>query len=171
MTMKNIQTLVLFGTLAIFLYLVNTGIWGAEQTIKNETPVYLRLAPVDPRSLIQGDYMRLDYQIENDVRRDEVEPDSHGQVVARVDEQQVAHFERVYTGEDLAENEILLNYRVDVFGTVRIGIDSFFFQEGRARDYAMARYADVRVTGDGTIMLVDLVGENLEDLSGISDTD
>ena len=115
--------------------------------------------------------MRLDYQIERDFPYTTVEPDSRGQLVARVDEQQVAHFERIYTGEDLAENEILLNYRVDIFGGVRIGIDSFFFQEGRARDYAMARYADVRVTGDGTIMLVDLVGENFEDLLGIAETD
>lgn len=170
MSMKNLQTLVLFGTLIIFLYLVNTGIWGAEQTIKNGTPVYLQLAPVDPRSLIQGDYMRLDYQIERDFPYTTVEPDSHGQLVALVDEQQVAHFERIYTGEDLAENEILLNYRVDIFGGVRVGIDSFFFQEGRARDYARARFADVRVT-NGTIMLVDLVGENFENLLGITETD
>ena len=164
MSMKTLRTLILFGTLLVFLYLVNTGIWGAEQNIENGTPVYLELAPVDPRSLIQGDYMALDYQIERDVVSDDIADTHRGQVVAILDENNVAHYDRVYTGEPLAENEIVLNYTVGEFTGIRIGVDSFFFQEGQGRDYALARYADVRVTADGTVMLVDLVGEGFKQL-------
>jgi uncharacterized membrane-anchored protein len=164
MSMKTLRTIILFGTLLAFLYLVNTGIWGAEQNIENGKPVYLELAPVDPRSLIQGDYMALDYQIERDAMGDEIATTHRGQVVAQLDENNVAHYDRIYTGEPLAENEIVLNYTVAEFIGVRIGVDSFFFQEGQARDYALARYADVRVTADGTVMLVDLVGEGFKRL-------
>ena len=164
MSMKTLRMIILFGTLLVFLYLVNTGIWGAEQTLENGRPVSLELAPVDPRSLIQGDYMALDYQIERDAMADNIANTHRGQVVARLDENNVAHYDRVYTGEPLAENEILLNYTVSEFLGVRIGTDSFFFQEGLARDYALAQYADVRVTEDGTVMLVDLVGENFKRL-------
>jgi uncharacterized membrane-anchored protein len=164
MSMKTLRTIILFGTLLVFLYLVNTGIWGAEQNIENGTPVYLELAPVDPRSLIQGDYMALDYQIERDANQDGLEGSHRGQVVARLDENNVAHYDRVYTDEPLADKEILLNYTVSEYMGVRIGVDSFFFQEGQARDYALAQYADVRVTADGTVMLVNLVGEGFKQL-------
>ncbi|MDQ7026392.1 MAG: GDYXXLXY domain-containing protein [Anaerolineae bacterium] len=166
MSMKTLRTLILFGTLLVFLYLVNTGIWSAEQNIADGQPVYLILAPVDPRSLIQGDYMRLDYQIERDATNDGLLEVERGQIVARLDENNVAHYARLYTtGESLADNEILLNFTTSEFGGVRIGVDSFFFQEGQASRYNAARYADVRVTEGGTIMLVDLVGENFEDLA------
>lgn len=165
MSMKTLRTLILFGTLLVFLYLVNSGIWSAEQNIANGQPVYLRLAPVDPRSLIQGDYMQLDYQIERDANSDGLRDAERGQIVARLDENNVAHYHRLYTiGETLADNEIVLNFTSREFGGVRVGVDSFFFQEGLASDYNAARYADVRVTEGGTIMLVDLVGENFEDL-------
>ena len=165
MSMKTLRTIVLFGTLLLFLYLVNSGIMGAEQNIANGTQVYLRLAPVDPRSLIQGDYMMLDYQIESDANEDGLREIERGQIVVELDENNVAQYSRLYKGETLAENEMLVNFvNTDEWRGVRIGVDSFFFQEGQADAYAEARYADVRITEGGTIMLVDLVGENFEDL-------
>ena len=34
-----------------------------EQHLTQSDSIYIRLAPVDPRSLIQGDYMALNYDI------------------------------------------------------------------------------------------------------------
>ena len=39
------------------------GIVGKERVISRGDVVYLRLAPVDPRSLMQGDYMALNFAI------------------------------------------------------------------------------------------------------------
>ena len=47
----------------IVLALVNLQIFGKEAIIRDGRTVLLRLAPVDPRSLIQGDYMALRYGI------------------------------------------------------------------------------------------------------------
>lgn len=165
MTMlKPIRLLVLFGTLVVFLYLVNSNIIRAEQRLASGTPVYLELAPVDPRSLIQGDYMTLDYQVERVANRAEIGDTRRGQLVVAIDDNNVAQFDRVYTeGETLAEGELLLQY-LTVDGDVRVGVDSFFFQEGLADEYDAAEYAEVRVTEGGGVMLVDLVGEAFEAL-------
>lgn len=42
---------------------INFTVWRYEQAMANGEVVLLRLAPVDPRSLMQGDYMRLNYEI------------------------------------------------------------------------------------------------------------
>ncbi len=161
--LSYIRTAVIVGTLMVFLYLVNTGILGAERTIANGTPVYLELAPIDPRSLIQGDYMVLEYAIETEMRRADVDDTPSGTIIARLDADRVARFVRAYDGGDLADDEILLRYATSEWD-VRVGVGSFFFQEGLGDQYANAEYADVRVTADGTVMLVDLVGADFEPL-------
>jgi len=163
--MRALQAAVLFGTLAVFLYLVNTNIFEAEDRIENGTPVYLELAPVDPRSLIQGDYMRLEYALEQDAMGAIIAyTDDRGQLVTRLDENNVAQFVREYDGGELAEDELLINYRVLGGDDIRVGVDSFFFQEGLADEYEDAEYADVRVTPGGGVMLIDLVGEDFGSL-------
>ena len=161
---ERVRTLILFGTIAVFLYVVNSGIYRAEKVIAEGIPVYMELAPVDPRSLIQGDYMRLAYQIEDDAYLANLGEVYRGQLVVRLDADRVAHFVRLYEGEDLAEDEMIMNFYSRGSGSVRVGADSFLFQEGLAEQYADAHYAEVRVTSGGTIMLIDLVGENFEKL-------
>ena len=58
--MKKIIPLVL----AIICIVLFSGLmWKNESHLKNSQSIYVRLQPVDPRSLIQGDYMVLDYQL------------------------------------------------------------------------------------------------------------
>lgn len=162
---KHLRTVILFGTLAVFLYLVNSNIIRAEQRIASGTPVYLELATFDDRSLIQGDYMTLRYSIENTIATQDTADDTRrGQIVAVLNENNVARYDRFYTeGEPLAENEFVINYR-KVNGSIQIGTDAFFFQETLADTYADAEYAEVRVTEGGGVMLVDLVGEDFAPL-------
>lgn len=164
--MKQIRIFILFGTLAVFLYFVNSGIITAENNINNGTVAYFELAPVDPQSILQGFYMELRYDVENDAR--DVVNDSgrdRGQLVLSLDDNNVAHFERRYVdGEILAEDEVLVNFyaRDTWWQRVRVGVDSFLFQEGHADDFARARYAEVRILDDGGVMLVNLADENLQ---------
>lgn len=162
--MKQIRILILFGTVAVFLYFVNTGIMSAENNIANGTVAYFELAPVDPQSILQGFYMTLRYDIENDARDavNSYERD-RGQLVLSFDENKVAHFERrFFEGDTLAENEIPVNFYASGRWNLRVGVDSFLFQEGQAEAYSVARYAEVRILGDGGVMLVHLADENLE---------
>lgn len=145
------------------LAFVNVNIFQTETRLTQGQVIFLQLAPVDPRSLIQGDYMQLNYALNNELSILSDLPEK-GQLVLKLDEQKVAAFSRVYQGGALAPDEILLNYRRLEYGQVQIGPDSFFFQEGLADDYAEARYAALRVADNGQSLLVGLRNETLSPL-------
>ncbi|WP_293650426.1 GDYXXLXY domain-containing protein, partial [Thiolapillus sp.] len=53
----------------VILVVINIGIYHKERLLAEGTPLLLKLAPMDPRSLMQGDYMALNYQISRDWRK------------------------------------------------------------------------------------------------------
>lgn len=161
--MKVLRHIILFGTLLVFLYFVNTGIINSERNITEGTVAYFELRPRDPRSIIQGDYMVLNYAIEADAWQSEAQSQERGQLVLVLDENRIAHFDRLFVeGDTLAENEILVNYYTRDRWRISVGVDSFFFQEGQADDYNGAEYAEVRVLDGGGVMLINLTDENLQ---------
>ena len=103
---------------------VGVGVYGKETLIRTGEPVLLELAPVDPRSLIQGDYMDLRYKIAADLEQRDLP--WRGKLVIRLDEQQVAHFVRLDDGTPLAADERLLVYYKHEW-TLDLGAPSYFF--------------------------------------------
>jgi len=87
----------------------------------------LELAPRDPRSLFQGDYMSLRYAITGD------EPGKwprDGLLQVTLDADSVVRSYRLHgPGAPLGPDEHLLRYRRRA-GAIRLGPDAFFFQEG-----------------------------------------
>jgi uncharacterized membrane-anchored protein len=146
----------------IVLAVVNFSILQTETSLAQGRVIFLELAPVDPRSLLQGDYMRLNYAITDQLRAMNELPE-RGQLVLQLDEQNVATFDRVYQGEALAPKEILVNYRQQGW-EVWIGPESFFFQEGHAEAYEDAKYGELRVAENGQVMLTGLRAEDLSPL-------
>ena len=67
-SVRRFRWVVLLATLAV-LVVVNSAIWQKERHIAEGEVVYLELAPVDPRSLMQGDYMALNFELSNDIQR------------------------------------------------------------------------------------------------------
>ena len=146
--------------LLLVLAVVGLMIVQKERVLASGLPIYLKLAPVDPRSLIQGDYMALRYAIESQAPQDELV--SRGRIVIRLDERGVGWFVRLDDGTPLAAGESFLVYRKR--GRLRLGAESFFFEEGQAARYSRAQYALLMVAPSGDSVLVDLKGENLEEL-------
>jgi uncharacterized membrane-anchored protein len=135
----------------LVLGVVNGMIWQKERVLARGEVALLPLAPVDPRSLIQGDYMSLRYDL-----RAASELQSDGLVVIRLGADRVATVDRVYrTGEPLAPGEHLLRARYR-HHQLRLGAEAFYFQEGQATLYAEARYGELRVAPDGESVLVGL---------------
>lgn len=155
--MKNA---LLFGGLALVLTTVNISIARKEQLLATGRPVLVELAPVDPRSLIQGDYMRLEYRL---AEHADASWARDGRMVVRLDHRGVAEFIRAHDGRALGPDELLLQYRRRS-GRVRVGSDAFFFQEGHAGRYAGAKYGELRVDGSGGSVLVGLRDEALQPL-------
>jgi uncharacterized membrane-anchored protein len=126
-----------------------------ERLLASGETVLLELAPRDPRSLIQGDYMQLDYAL---ARRQPAGQDwpRDGALVVSADDDGVAQFRRLDKGEPLAAGEQRLIYRVRG-GRLQVGTNAFYFQEGTADTWAAARYGELRVGPDGTALLVGLM--------------
>ncbi|MDQ0141391.1 GDYXXLXY domain-containing protein [Cupriavidus necator] len=154
---------------ALTLALAAVGIAGKERLLARGDTVFLRLAPVDPRSLMQGDYMALNFEIGNQIRaaRDAQLP-RDGVAVIRRDEQGVARFVRVHGAEPLAASEQLLRYQTarSRWGgmQVQVSTDAYFFQEGQGTRFAQAQYGEFRVGADGQALLVGLRGKGMEKL-------
>ena len=157
----KVRSLVLWIVTIAALLFVNYAIYGKEQLIRNSQPILLQLAPVDPRSLIQGDYMALRYKMATDLADQDLPP--RGKLVIKVADNGVASFVRVDDGTPLAPGERLLNYYKHDW-QIDLGATSFFFQEGKAADYAAAQYGELRVDASGTSILIGLRNEKLEPL-------
>ena len=148
-------TLVAAG-LALALVVPNALILQKERLIASGTPVLLELAPVDPRSLIQGDYMRLDYAIARQIADSQGSWPRTGKVVIAVDGRGVARLvRRDDSGTPLRPGEHRLTYRRRE-GRIRVGTDAFHFQETHMRRYLAARYGELRVAPSGTSVLLGL---------------
>ena len=151
--MRNVLVL---GGLALALAVPAAVVVQKERLLAAGTPVLLELAPVDPRSLIQGDYMALDYAIGRQLADSVARWPRSGRLVVRRDAAGVAHFVRRHDdGAPLAAGEQLLRYRRRDT-QLRVGSDAFHFQEGDAPRYAGARYGELRVARDGESLLVGL---------------
>lgn len=157
----NIRIIILWLVTLGVLGFVGSGIYGKEKLIRDGEPVLLKLAPVDPRSLIQGDYMDLRYQIAADLVQEELP--WRGTLIIDIDEQGVAHFVRIDDGRPLAATERRLNYYRHEW-TLDLGAPSYFFQEGTADLYADAEYGELRVDASGNSILIGLRDEELQPL-------
>ncbi|WP_028456562.1 GDYXXLXY domain-containing protein [Chitinilyticum litopenaei] len=154
------------------LLVLNIGVYRHEQLLQKGSVVYLPLAPVDPRSLLQGDYMALNYALVRDVDRSLQQhagrhwPD-YGtlQVLLRLDARRVGTPVWVGTGApEPGHDELRL--RVKIVNGYRIMLPShaYFFGEGEAERYSRARYAILRVSKEGRSLLAGLADEQLKPL-------
>ena len=110
------------GGLVLVLGVANYAIVEKERVLASGTPMLVELAPVDPRSLIQGDYMRLDYALARELRETRVSRD--GRMVVSLDSGGVARFVRLHDGRaPLAPGERLLQYRKRG-SRIRVGTDA-----------------------------------------------
>jgi len=140
--------------LAVSLALVAWEVSKKERLLASGDTLLLELAPVDPRSLMQGDYMRLEYAIARQWPHDGSWP-SDGALVVSADEHGVAQFLRRDDGQPIETGEHRLTYRIRK-GRLQVGVNAFYFQEGLAETYQPARYGEMRVAADGTSLLVGL---------------
>lgn len=152
-----IRRLLIMAGLAVILSVVAWEVWKKERLLASGAILHLELAPVDPRSLIQGDYMQLDYAIARRITPDRSWP-RDGALIVKADEFGVAQFVRLDRGEALETGERRLTYRVRG-GRLQVGTNAYYFQEGERERFQPARYGELRVAADGTSLLVALLDE------------
>ena len=169
-------------SLALLLAGFNWSAFQKETLRENGDMVLLELAPVDPRALLMGDYMTLDYRMNREVNRALRDAQSNssaeeplgmsrydlmdslpedGTVIVRLDDNKVASFMRLDDGSPLAQDEQRLFFRVRN-GQVHLAASAYFFQEGYAKDYERARYGELRVEKNGKNLLVHMRDKDLK---------
>ena len=157
--MKKYSRILIIANLILLLGYFNWSVYQKEQTLKDGQLVLLQLAPVDPRSLMQGDYMKLNYKEASSNLPDE-QTDTRGYAILRTDSNQVGEIVRLQnTLEPVNDNELVIKYKI-VRHRIFLGAESFFFEEGQDTLYQKAVYGGLKVDGKGQSLLVGLYDEN-----------
>ena len=156
MMMWKGSRLIMLLNIVLFMAYLGYGIGRNERVLASGRLILLELSPVDPRSLLQGDYMQLAYRLAD------LAPDTlkgipiRGYVVLHIDARGVAGLRRFQpTHHPFAAGEVAIPYRHNG-QALSIGAESFFFQEGKAARYERAHYGGLRVDDRGTALLVGL---------------
>lgn len=162
------QHIVVLATVILVLIATNININKKEDLIVNGEKLVLPLAPVDPRSLMQGDYMRLRFKLAVDIQKklriqnnNKAIPMQQGFVVVEKNEKGVVTFIDLFHKQKLEESQLLIpykyrNYRV-VFTT-----NAFYFQEGQASHFGAAKFGEFRHSKDGELILVHLLDKDFK---------
>ena len=132
---------------------------GAENVLSNGRIVYIALRPVDPRSLIQGDYMAVAFDV------DKLPPprEINGEVLALadIDARSIAKIQGLAEpGARPAPGQIAVKLRQKSRRWF-VGTDAYFFEEGRADAFASAKYGQFRLGPDGRLLLVAMTDAEL----------
>lgn len=155
--------------LVAVLALVNAQIATWEGLLAGRSePVHLELAPIDPRSLVQGDYVALGYAL-NDYL-DNFQEDGvpvwydwpeRGTLAVKLDAQRVGVAARWHGDDALRPDEIQWAYRQDG-GRMTFAPDAWFVPEGTGRPLETgARYGVFRVADGGQPILIGLADADL----------
>jgi uncharacterized membrane-anchored protein len=159
--------------LALVLGFVDRAILAKERIRREGAVVYLELAPVDPRSLMQGDYMALRFTLAQELElagtraptgtagRWPTAPGDggFGWAAIALDGRGVASL--AAPGDPAA---LRFRYRRRG-GHVWLGTNAFFFEEGEAGRYSAARFGEFRLDREtGEAVLVGLADEALQPL-------
>lgn len=155
-------------TIFIAIVAINVNINKKQQLIESGEVLLLKLAPVDPRSLMQGDYMRLRFDIEREIikatdlwNQDNTFKIAKGLVIVEKDINSIATYVAIYQDQALTENQRLIPFKIRgrkvIFTT-----NAFYFQEGKASHFQKSRYGEFKLSKAGEILLVHMVDEDLK---------
>ena len=158
--------------LIVILLLLNFTIYKKEMHIKNGESIFLKLAPVDPRSLMQGDYMALRFDIAGSIYTALPKSDGYprgwrqnvdandGLVIVALDERNIASYVALYGNQKLTSSQRLLQYRIRA-DEVKFATNAFFFKEGTGGHYEKAKFGEFKVNKKHELLLVAMYDQNL----------
>lgn len=142
------------------------GLWQKESIIRTGRTIYVALAPVDPRSLVQGDFMALRFALPTDKASTTMinDPAHRPIAIAKVDARNIATVDRLSTEEARpGAGELLLQLR-QKNNRWSLGTDAWFFKEGTAKTFEAAKFGEFRVAADGDMILVGMADAELKPL-------
>ena len=159
---------------------VNYKVQQFEDVLATGKPVVLKIAPADPRSLMQGDYMVLNYAILSDLQQSQFSSESNE--TTGIDELSpsgkkayiLVHLDKNHVATLCeAQSEIPTDFKhctPNVYLPIRykgwlpeLPSQDYFFAEGKGEYYAQSEYAEYRFK-DGILLLARLLDKDLKGL-------
>ena len=154
-----------------------------EDVLATGKPVVLKIAPADPRSLMQGDYMVLNYAILSELQQSQFSSESNeSNETTGIDELSpsgkkayiLVHLDKNHVATLCeAQSEIPTDFKhctPNVYLPIRykgwspeLPSQDYFFAEGKGEYYAQAEYAEYRFK-DGILLLARLLDKDLKGL-------
>ena len=130
-----------------------------ENTLRSGTSVLLQTAPIDPRSLLQGDFAILDYEIAELPDFAKGTPQGTRFYVDLFGDGDGVWRARNYLYEKPGSNRVFIKGTVNSRGRLEFGIDTFFVPEGTGHIIERSRdvKALVSVDSNGTAVIEDLI--------------
>ncbi|WP_336039366.1 GDYXXLXY domain-containing protein [Acinetobacter calcoaceticus] len=171
--MKKYFSLILaLVTILFFAGLVAKNEWH----LHHSKSIFIELKPVDPRSILQGDYMALAYELNLQSLKALAESESdaldqvifnHSSIPAKVIVDSQNRVVRTILGinNSYAGQSLILKNPENRFQALYPASRSFLFAEGLAQCYEKAKYAEFKVNPKGEAILFDLRGEQLQPLN------
>ncbi len=164
--------------LAGLLMALGSVLWdvrGKEQVMAQGQKIYIPLMPVDPRSLMQGDYMALRFAIPPQLQQQLGESatgwslQSTRLAIASINAQGIAQLQRLAQIGQAAnqtpnQNEITVPLKL-LKGQWVVVTDAFFFPEGQGTPFQNARFGEFRTLPDGRMLLVGMADEKLQPIA------
>jgi uncharacterized membrane-anchored protein len=162
--MTKVKSIFIIINLFLLIGYFNWSIYAKERILDKGKLVLLELAPVDPRSLMQGDYMRLNYK--ESAFSEKTKMPKRGFCVLKLDSNKIGHrIELIENMNSLGKDKIAVKYFFDgneYWPTIHIGSESYFFQEGEGKKYEVARYGALKIDGSGNSILIGLYDKDLK---------
>lgn len=151
-----LNIVVLFGAFGFSVY-------RQEQYLK-APGFYLKLIPIDPRSIMQGDYMLLNYEVSNKALENILKNDNikKGYINIKLDKNNVGQYVSV-SSKPKSDKEIISAFFTWGGTGVDMGINSYLFQEGDDKIFANAEYAHV-IPAKNRLILKELVDKDFKAL-------
>ncbi|UOH75719.1 GDYXXLXY domain-containing protein [Acinetobacter schindleri] len=165
-----------------------------EHHLANSQSIFVELAPVDPRSILQGDYMTLNYELhfEGDAEADRGEEGSLPDKKIAALEKRIQDQTHLLSYVQLDDQHRVIQTSLDKsllkiapetsmplilknpsnrLANLYPAANSFMFAEGLEPCYRNAKYAEIKVKYNGQALLANLVDQNLRALNCESQKD
>ncbi|MND44422.1 hypothetical protein D3C80_352570 [compost metagenome] len=169
--MKKYFSLILaIATTLFFVGLIVKNEWHLDHS----KSIFIELKPVDPRSILQGDYMALAYELnlqtpkplaENEILNQRIfnRPSIPAKLI--LDSQNRVVRTVLDINNSFAGQRLVLKNPENRFQALYPASRSFLFAEGLAQCYEKAKYAEFKINQEGEAILFDLRGEQLQPLN------
>jgi len=158
---RTAKIVIVINLIALMVYF-NSSIRSKESILSNGKMVYLSLIPIGERSPIQGESVRLFYQITDILNTDSIP--KRGYAVISIGPDKVGSLVRVQKDrQPLSIGEYLVEYTT-MFRDISVGAGYYLIQENKANDYGTARYGGLVIDDKGNSVLIGLYDEDFNKL-------